>query len=508
MNFTGSSSVILFKVIYLYISGEDRWLCTLLLQQGYRVDYSAAADALTYCPESFDEFFNQRRRWVPSTLANIWDLLSDFNNTVLINDNISRLFMIYQGFLMVSTVLGPSTIVITIASAFQSVLGLENYLWVAYTLSLLIPALYLAICFIFEEKTQLMLAGLFSMIYAAIMTIVLVGLVINIAVTDVLNPSLFFLIFLVASFILAGFLHPYEMFCLLHGILYFICIPTGYVLLMIYSLSNMHVISWGTREVPQRKSQKQQAAEAQAPKPAKKKSGFVAYIRRIIESSLFEVKKTISDIFQATKQDRSANEKMVKMLGDIRKELKRLNRRQAGRLDSSSSSDSEDQDTAVLPGTVQAIEAPKPEESAQKETPPPEQAVNLEVVIECDPDNPKWIQDPGLGEGGVGMINEREKAFWDNLIKKYLKPLKSDKRQKEKLQADLIAVRNNVSFGFWMVNAIWVLLNFMLQTHISPINLYLKDDGTWITCQPHGFVFIVFYLIVLGLQILGMLMHR
>ena len=27
--------------------GEDRWLCTLLLQQGWRVEYSAASDAFT-----------------------------------------------------------------------------------------------------------------------------------------------------------------------------------------------------------------------------------------------------------------------------------------------------------------------------------------------------------------------------------------------------------------------------------------------------------------------------
>jgi len=33
------------------LSGEDRWLCTLMLQQGYRVEYCAASDALTYAPE-------------------------------------------------------------------------------------------------------------------------------------------------------------------------------------------------------------------------------------------------------------------------------------------------------------------------------------------------------------------------------------------------------------------------------------------------------------------------
>ena len=33
-----------------YDQGEDRWLCTLLLQRGYRVEYSAASDAYTHCP--------------------------------------------------------------------------------------------------------------------------------------------------------------------------------------------------------------------------------------------------------------------------------------------------------------------------------------------------------------------------------------------------------------------------------------------------------------------------
>lgn len=78
------------------IIGEDRWLCTLLLQRGYRVEYSAASDAYTHCPESFNEFFNQRRRWVPSTMANIMDLLVDYKKTIKINDNISLPYIWYQ----------------------------------------------------------------------------------------------------------------------------------------------------------------------------------------------------------------------------------------------------------------------------------------------------------------------------------------------------------------------------------------------------------------------------
>ena len=77
-------------------AGEDRWLCTLLLQRGYRVEYSAASDAYTHCPEGFSEFYNQRRRWVPSTMANILDLLQDYKRTIQINDNISLPYIFYQ----------------------------------------------------------------------------------------------------------------------------------------------------------------------------------------------------------------------------------------------------------------------------------------------------------------------------------------------------------------------------------------------------------------------------
>ena len=79
-----------------YDQGEDRWLCTLILQQGYRVEYSAASDALTHAPEVFDEFFTQRRRWVPSTMANIFDLLQDYKRTMRMNPDISMPYIAYQ----------------------------------------------------------------------------------------------------------------------------------------------------------------------------------------------------------------------------------------------------------------------------------------------------------------------------------------------------------------------------------------------------------------------------
>lgn len=60
------------------------------------MEYSAASDSYTHCPEGFNEFYNQRRRWMPSTTANILDLLADYKNIVKINDNISMFYIFYQ----------------------------------------------------------------------------------------------------------------------------------------------------------------------------------------------------------------------------------------------------------------------------------------------------------------------------------------------------------------------------------------------------------------------------
>ena len=51
-------------------------------------------------------------------------------------------------------------------------------------------------------------------------------------------------------------IHPQEFLCLLHGFTYYLSIPTMYMLLMIYSITNLHVVSWGTREVEQTAAKK------------------------------------------------------------------------------------------------------------------------------------------------------------------------------------------------------------------------------------------------------------
>ena len=73
------------------VQGEDRWLCTLMLKQGWRVEYSAASDSFTACPEvvmvMVDFIFLCRASrssttrgdgGCPHILLNIADLIGDY----------------------------------------------------------------------------------------------------------------------------------------------------------------------------------------------------------------------------------------------------------------------------------------------------------------------------------------------------------------------------------------------------------------------------------------------
>ena len=76
--------------------GEDRWLCTLLIQKGWRLEYAVLAKTSTYCPDIFDELYNQRQRWIPSTLANLHQILRNAKSSVFNSTSVSFPFILYQ----------------------------------------------------------------------------------------------------------------------------------------------------------------------------------------------------------------------------------------------------------------------------------------------------------------------------------------------------------------------------------------------------------------------------
>jgi len=146
-------------IISFLIIGEDRWLCTLLLKQGWKIEYCAESDAKTFAPEGFYEFYKQRRRWTPSTMANIIDLIIDFKKVTKVNENISFLYIVYQVMLLISTLLTPGTIFLLIVGAiivaFPSVPP-----WLALVLNIIPVGIFILMCLYASNERQVFISKL------------------------------------------------------------------------------------------------------------------------------------------------------------------------------------------------------------------------------------------------------------------------------------------------------------------------------------------------------------
>ncbi|XP_077968083.1 chitin synthase chs-2-like [Styela clava] len=236
--------------------GEDRWLCTLLLKAGKKIEYCAVSDSYTFAPEEFKEFYNQRRRWGPSTLANVFDILLDAKLAIRENECINHGYIAYQIGLMAASLLGPATVVLIIQGAFQYVFGMSP---IGGLMAALIPVIFFVIiCYTTNLNFQIIVAQILSLIYALVMMAVLVG-VIGQMVDNILNPTSLFMLVMIGMFGITGILHPSEILCLLHGVLYYICVPSAFIFLVIYSYCNMHDVTWGTREEKSPDENKQKA---------------------------------------------------------------------------------------------------------------------------------------------------------------------------------------------------------------------------------------------------------
>lgn len=67
--------------------GEDRWLCTRILLAGGRIEFEGGSDCDTFAPEDLSTFYKQRRRWGPSTTANIYELIDKESCLQILKNN-------------------------------------------------------------------------------------------------------------------------------------------------------------------------------------------------------------------------------------------------------------------------------------------------------------------------------------------------------------------------------------------------------------------------------------
>jgi len=94
--------------------------------------------------------------------------------------------------------------------------------------------------------------------------LVLIGLIVQMATEGLCFPTTVFFLFVSGTFVGAAVIHPQEFMCLIHGVVYYLAIPTMFMLLMIYAMCNLNLVSWGTREVKVTPTEKQMQEEKQA----------------------------------------------------------------------------------------------------------------------------------------------------------------------------------------------------------------------------------------------------
>jgi chitin synthase len=110
------------------------------------------------------------------------------------------------------------------------------------------------VCILLLSCLQLLAAKIISAVYGLVMMAVLVGIMLQIDEDGPFAPSSLFFFVVAAEMIIAAFLHPQEFFCLPAGVVYYVTVPSMYLLLIVYSIFNLNVVSWGTRETVEKKS--------------------------------------------------------------------------------------------------------------------------------------------------------------------------------------------------------------------------------------------------------------
>ncbi|KAJ8936720.1 hypothetical protein NQ318_007079 [Aromia moschata] len=542
-----------------YDQGEDRWLCTLLLQRGYRVEYSAASDAYTHCPEGFNEFYNQRRRWMPSTTANILDLLTDYKHIVKINDNISKPYILYQIVLMVGTITGPGTIFLMLVGAFVAAFKVDQ--WTSFLWNLIPILIFVIVCACSKSDTQLFFAGILSGIYGLIMMAVVIGIMMQIKDDGWLAPSSLFFFCVAFEFILTAAMHPQEFYCLKYGVIYYVTVPSMYMLLVIYSIFNMNNVSWGTREVtvvPQ--LQAQPGAKKEEPKQEKKEEmknkiySFFGNPKDNAGSFEFSIAGLIKILCCTHQKDGEENEMLRGIQASLRQLQQKLDQIERNQF----STDVAEPRRTTIRRTTTHIEGSRASRASMRNSTMQMRNSTMQMrnstmqmgnnLIDLDEEyddddsiltpsddiqENSWFYDGELIRSEVSYLDRKEENFWKALLDKYLHPiddsLKKNVRSKnpyyDKVAKDLKDLRDRMVVTFFMINALFVLVVFLLtlQKDILHVNWpidpkvnftyttnhnEIEIQKTYLELEPIGFIFLIFFASLMIIQFIAMLYHR
>ena len=372
---------------------------------------------------------------------------------------------------MASTILAPSTIILMITGSYHSVLNIG--VWESYLLSILPVGVYIVICMTMKNDHQITAAAVLSAIFTVVMMIATVGTIISIVTENFGSPNVIFLTGLVIIFTIAGILHPQEFFCLIYGLLYFLTVPSTFILLTVYYLCNLNNVSWGTRETPKKltKEELEEKQRLEAEKQKKKESKTL--LHRLGFHKLINDLRVLAKTLMGIKVQENESKEIGVQTDDI-----------------------------------------KPPTPAPRERPSRvERQISKPVTIiedkypagwEPNPDRPYWFHLEYLGNGPIEKLDDDESEFWRYIINKYLHPLDEDKSHKEKIAKDLITIKNNVVFIYFMINFLWTVITLQLQSMEDKLKSFYIINKY----EPLSLMFLSVFALCITLQFVSMFIHR
>uniref|UniRef100_A0A915I1B1 Uncharacterized protein n=1 Tax=Romanomermis culicivorax TaxID=13658 RepID=A0A915I1B1_ROMCU len=415
--------------------------------------------------------------------------------------------------MLVSSILGPGTIFLMVVGALNISFTLETY--VSFCLVFLPVLIFVVSCLCCKIDTQLLLAQIIGTFFALLMMAVIVGTAMQIKKDGVYSPHSIFLVTVIASFFSAALLHPKEFSCIIPGVLYFLAIPCMYMLLTIYSVCNLHIISWGTREIPKNEPTTDSEKKSKlldencslscgnvckffcCPKPS--------YVEEV--GRMRHIEQKLDDIIG----------KMNEIKTDNRSSIALENIKQEKNL------------SLFLEEEICAEDFDLPEEYAKMKS-ETEQS---------------WLNDRSLQQAVHDRLDSEEEHFWRELITKYLSPLSFDQDYKSRLNLELKRLRNRSCFAFFMLNGLFILIVLLLQLKKDCLHIewpvgpkvnrtfkpctaedyekilaasYNTEDGrsmpnelfvlSRLQLEPIGLIFLIFFMTLLLVQFSAMIMHR
>ena len=98
------------------------------------------------------------------------------------------------------------------------------------------------------------------------------------------------------------------------------------------------------------------------------------------------------------------------------------------------------------------------------------------------------MEDKALSRGTVDFLSGAEIQFWKDMICKYLLPIDENKAEQAKIAGDLKELRNMVVFTFFIINALYVTVVFLLTLEKDTVYirwpLGIKYNMTYVYYDP------------------------